>query len=75
VYEASALGAAMDAAVGIGIHKDFTATIREMTRVRDTFEPDKKTHAQYNELYHGVYKNMYGRLKPLYEFMKNRENN
>jgi len=73
VYEASALGAAMDAAVGAGIHQDFTAAIREMTRVRDTFEPDIKTHARYNELYHGVYKNMYGRLKPLYEFMKKRQ--
>jgi sugar (pentulose or hexulose) kinase len=72
LYEASALGAAIDAAVGVGIHKDFPTAIREMTRVRDTFEPDVKTHARYNDLYHGVYKNMYSRLKPLYEFMKNR---
>jgi sugar (pentulose or hexulose) kinase len=70
VYEASGLGAAMDAAVGVGIHKDFPAAIREMTRVRDTFEPNAKTHAHYNELYHGVYKNMYKRLRPLYQFMK-----
>jgi len=70
LYEASALGAAMDAVVGVGIHKDFPTAIREMTRVRDTFEPDSKTHARYNDLYHGVYKNMYNRLKPLYEFMK-----
>jgi sugar (pentulose or hexulose) kinase len=72
LYEASALGAAIDAAIGVGIHKDFPTAIREMTRVRDTFEPDTKTHARYNDLYHGVYKNMYSRLKPLYEFMKNR---
>jgi sugar (pentulose or hexulose) kinase len=71
VYEASALGAAIDAAVGVGIHKDFSTAIREMTRIRDTFEPDAKTHARYDELYHGVYKNMYNRLKPLYEFMRN----
>jgi sugar (pentulose or hexulose) kinase len=70
IYEASGLGAAMDAAVGVGIHKDFTAAIREMTHIRDTFEPDKKMHARYNELYHGVYKKMYGRLKPLYESMQ-----
>ena len=70
VYEASGLGAAMDAAVGVGIHKDFPTAIREMTRVRDTFEPDAKTHARYDELYHGVYKKMYGRLKPLYETMR-----
>ena len=71
VYEASGLGAAMDAAVGIGIHTDFPTAIRQMTRVRDTFEPDAKTHARYDELYHGVYKKMYGHLKPLYQFMQN----
>jgi sugar (pentulose or hexulose) kinase len=70
IYEASALGAAIDAAVGVGVHKDFPAAIREMTRIRDSFEPNAKTHARYNELYQGVYKNMYSRLKPLYEFMK-----
>jgi len=67
VYEASGLGAAMDAAVGAGIHKDFPTAIREMTRVHDTFEPDLKTHTRYDELYYGVYRKMYSRLKPLYE--------
>jgi sugar (pentulose or hexulose) kinase len=70
VYEASGLGAAIDAAVGAGLHADFPAAIREMTHVRDTFEPDAKTHAIYDELYEGVYKKMYGRLKPLYERMR-----
>jgi len=70
IYEASGLGAAMDAAVGAGIHKDFPTAIHEMTRVRDTFEPDRKTHAQYNDLYHGVYKKMYERLRPLYQHMR-----
>jgi sugar (pentulose or hexulose) kinase len=70
VYEASGLGAAMDAAVGVGIHKDFSTAIREMTHVRDTFEPDKQTHARYDDLYYSVYKKMYGRLKPLYDSMQ-----
>ena len=70
VYEASGLGAAMDAAVGVGIHKDFPTAIREMTHVRDTFEPDTRTHARYDELYYNVYKKMYSRLKPLYESMR-----
>jgi sugar (pentulose or hexulose) kinase len=70
VYEASGLGAAIDAAVGAGIHSDFTIAIREMTRVRDTFEPNIKTHAIYDELYNHVYKKMYDRLKPLYERMR-----
>lgn len=70
VYEASGLGAAIDAAVGAGLHPDFSAAIREMTRVRDTFEPNARVHAAYDELYEGVYKKMYGRLKPLYERMR-----
>ena len=70
VYEASGLGAAMDAAVGAGLHADFAATIREMTHVRDTFEPNTKNHARYDELYYGVYKNMYKRLQPLYKAMQ-----
>lgn len=70
VYEASGLGAAIDAAVGAGVHSDFRTAIREMTRVRDTFEPNTVTHAMYDELYQGVYKRMYKRLKPLYETMR-----
>ena len=70
VYEASALGAAMDAAVGIGIHPDFPTAVREMTQLRDTFEPDAKIHERYNELYEGVYMQMYGKLKPLYQKLK-----
>lgn len=70
VYEASGLGAAIDAAVGAGLHPDFPEAIRLMTRVRDTFEPNLEIHARYDELYHGVYKKMYKRLQPLYMFMK-----
>jgi sugar (pentulose or hexulose) kinase len=69
VYEASGLGAAIDAAVGMGIHPDFPTAICEMTRIHDTFEPQIETHAQYDELYYGVYMKMYNRLKPLYEYM------
>lgn len=72
VYEASGLGAALDAAVGAEIHPDFPTAIHGMTRVRDTFEPDAKTHARYDELYHGVYKKMYSRLRPLYQFMRSK---
>ena len=59
----------MDAAVGIGIHPDFPTAVRQMTHLRDTFEPDVKIHERYNELYEGVYMQMYGKLKPLYQKM------
>ncbi len=70
VYEASGLGAAIDAAVGAGLHPDFPTAVRAMTRIRDQFEPDAKTHEVYDELYRKVYLKMYDRLKPLYRAMR-----
>jgi sugar (pentulose or hexulose) kinase len=67
LYEASGLGAAIDAAVGLGLHPNFDTAIKEMTRLGDTFEPNASAHAIYDEIYHDVYCKMYGRLKPLYE--------
>ena len=37
VYEASGLGAAIDAAVGLGLHPDFSTAIKEMTHPGKTF--------------------------------------
>ena len=65
-YEASGLGAAIDAAIGLGLHSDFDVAVREMTRVRDTFEPNPRTREIYDELYNRVYRQMYHRLKTLY---------
>ena len=67
VYEASGLGAAIDAAVGVGLHPDFTSAIAEMTRVGATFEPDPANRALYDSLYREVYLKLYRRLQPLYE--------
>ena len=71
VYEASGLGAAIDAAVGLGIHKDFETAVKEMTHPGETFEPDRKAHVLYDELYRHVYRKLYGRLKPLYDSIRN----
>ncbi len=67
IYETSGLGAAIDAAVGLGLHPDFDTAVREMTRVGDVFTPNPATRDIYDGLYHRVYKQMYGRLKALYE--------
>ncbi len=66
-YEASGLGAAIDAAVGLGLHPDFETATREMTRVGRVFDPNPQTHAVYDALYRRVYRQMYRRLKSLYE--------
>jgi sugar (pentulose or hexulose) kinase len=67
LYETSGLGAAIDASVGLGLHRDFDGAVKAMTRVGEVFEPDMETHRRYDALYRDVYKKMYKRLKPLYE--------
>ena len=66
VYEASALGAAMNAAVGVGLHADYTAAVAAMTRPGTRFEPIPEHVALYDRLYRKGYSRMYSRLQPLY---------
>jgi sugar (pentulose or hexulose) kinase len=67
VYEASGLGAAIDAAVGLGLHQDFDTAVKVMTHLGETFEPDPRASQVYEALYRQVYLHMYRRLQPLYE--------
>ncbi|MCF8111516.1 MAG: FGGY-family carbohydrate kinase [Desulfobacteraceae bacterium] len=67
VYETSGLGAAINAAVGLGLHADYKSAVDSMTHIADIFEPDPESHKLYNALYTRVYKKMYKRLEPLYK--------
>jgi sugar (pentulose or hexulose) kinase len=67
LYETSGLGAAITAAVGLGMYPDFQAAVRAMTRTGDLFEPDSQAHKLYDKLYTCIYKRLYSRLKPLYK--------
>lgn len=67
VYEASGLGAAIDAAVGVGLHPDFPSAVAAMTRVGETFTPDPKNHKVYNQIYNEIYLKMYSKLQPFYK--------
>lgn len=67
VYETSGLGAAIDAAVGLGLYPDFDSAIAAMTRIGKVFEPIAANHAMYDRLYKRVYKKMYVRLQPMYQ--------
>jgi sugar (pentulose or hexulose) kinase len=66
IYETSALGAAIDAAVGLRLHPDFASAVAAMTRIGRVFEPQAQHREIYDQLYHRVYRKMYARLKPLY---------
>ncbi len=67
VYETSGLGAAINAAVGLGLYLDFAAAVAGMTRVGRVFEPVAANRAVYERLYKEVYRRMYRRLQPLYQ--------
>ncbi|KQC10612.1 MAG: carbohydrate kinase [Smithella sp. SDB] len=69
-FETSALGAAIDAAVGLKLYPDFPSAVRSMTRTGKVFEPSLKNHQLYDELYKRVYLKMYGQLKPLFKEIK-----
>ena len=66
-YETSGLGAAMDAAVGLGLYPDFNTAIDGMSHSGDRFEPDPEAHQIYDDLYRQVYQKMYDRLSPLFK--------
>lgn len=67
LYETSALGAAMCAAVGLGFFPSFKEAVKAMAHVGDEFDPNPETHRLYRALYERVYKRIYPRLRPLYE--------
>jgi sugar (pentulose or hexulose) kinase len=66
-YETSALGAAIDAAVGLKFYPDFSRAVASMTGIGDTFAPIPKNRDIYKALYERVYLKLYDRLKPLYD--------
>ncbi|GAA4360761.1 FGGY-family carbohydrate kinase [Kangiella marina] len=66
-YETSALGAAINAAVGIGLYKDYEAATSAMCRQGAVFKPIPGNTKKYHKLYQETYKRLYKRLKPLYK--------
>lgn len=69
-YETSGLGAAMAAAVGVGMYDSFDEAVAAMTRVGDVFEPDPERAELYKRLYDEVYLKMYEQLQPLYRSIR-----
>lgn len=69
-HETSGLGAAIDCAVGLGLHSGFESAVASMTRVGRVFEPDPANAEVYEQLYERVYKKLYARLAPLYSELR-----
>ncbi len=66
-HETSLLGAAIDAAVGLGWYPDFESAVHAMTGIGDVFEPIPENRQRYDEIYRRVYQKTYGRLRPLFK--------
>jgi ribulokinase len=62
--EGPALGAAMLAAVGAGIHADIPTAAERMVHIERTIEPDQARHEEY-AFYMEQYVETYGRMKDL----------
>lgn len=65
-HDTSGLGAAINAAVGLGWHPDHTAAARAMVHDGARFEPDPDTSRRYDRLYHEVYRGLYPALAPTF---------
>ncbi len=70
-FETSALGAAINCAVGLKIFPDFETAIENMCHIEKTYEPNPENVEIYSRLYKKVYKRLYRRLKPLYYQIRN----
>jgi sugar (pentulose or hexulose) kinase len=66
LYETSALGAAINLAIGLNLYPDYARAVAAMTRSGQTFLPDAAAQKTYDALYREVYSQLYPRLRPLY---------
>jgi sugar (pentulose or hexulose) kinase len=69
-YETSGLGAAINAAVGAGLHPDYKTAVARMTHPGDRFTPIAANVRLYDKLYKEVYREIYGKLNPLYKSIR-----
>lgn len=66
------LGAAITAGWGIGFYQNPTGAAQAMVQVREVYEPDPQRAELYEELYSGVYVQLYDRVKELMAFVSKR---
>jgi len=64
VEEATPLGAAMLAGIGVGIYKDEQDALEQVRRPGVIYEPDPALAARYADLF-GIYKQVYPALAPI----------
>ena len=70
IAETSSIGAAIDAAVGLGYFSDCATAVKEMTNLGDTFEPDPESNRLYSEIFEKVYSKIYRKMLPLFRDLR-----
>ena len=63
--ESTSLGAAIATFAAVNEFKDVHEAVKNMTKISETFKPNKDNYRVYDEIYHKVYLKMYPRLKPI----------
>jgi len=66
--EGAALGAAILAGVGVGLYDTITGAVKDIVKIKDIHNPDRKRCKQY-EKYYEIYKELYSSLRPVYKKM------
>jgi len=66
IEEASALGAAMLAAISLGIYKDLNDASRNMVKIVERHTPSPEVHRKYEDMFQ-MYKELYRALRKFYE--------
>ncbi|MCL1865750.1 MAG: FGGY-family carbohydrate kinase [Spirochaetes bacterium] len=66
-FETSALGAAIDAAVGLKVFGSFNEAVQSMTKISKVYEPDQENNKIYKDLFENVYMKLYSRMRSLYK--------
>ena len=65
--ESTSLGAAIATFTAVKEFKDVYEAVECMSKVTQTFKPNKTNHRLYDRIYHDIYLKVYPRLKPLNE--------
>jgi xylulokinase len=61
--EATCLGAAMKAGIGVGLYQDEIDAFRRVYKPGKIFEPTPESTTRYEQIYHEIYKPLYESLK------------
>jgi xylulokinase len=69
IEEATPLGAAILAGIGIGVYKDVEDAYNQVNKPGETYLPDLKLTDQYQEMFE-IYKELYPTLKPINHKLK-----